>query len=304
MTQQKSLDYFRGTLQTPTASTVHHPFGKPGGPGLWKHRDLQLPAYIQNVAHAFVRGGMDESGAIHKAVGVVKDWAAGRTPNGKGHVHPDVQAAAAKAIAEWEALRARAHGETAAKTAGKAAKVAASGESALAKVLRLAAPDDDSSDDPRTLASALDASLDQACQLLISADTTTLPPNVQQALALLWAASYVADELLEAMGVPDPDDKRTAMSGPLGRVLRLNGTSSTDNDTGATSNDESLEGGTMRSDGSVLDSGGTTVGSVQPLPMTVGERYVGQHHTGMRTAPMTSRRAAGAAVLRMHRGQP
>lgn len=100
------------TAQTPTASTVHHPFGRPGGPGLW-HTGKQIPAYIQNVAHAFRRHGLGESEAIERAVGVVRDWAEGRTPNGKGRVHPDVQAAAAKAIAEWEKLRAEAHSSSA-----------------------------------------------------------------------------------------------------------------------------------------------------------------------------------------------
>ncbi len=98
------------TAQTPTASTVHHPFGSPSGPGLFHVKGLELPAYIQNVAHAFRRQGMSESEAIERAIGVVKDWAAGRTPNGKGHVHPDVQAAAAKAVAEWEAAKAQAGG--------------------------------------------------------------------------------------------------------------------------------------------------------------------------------------------------
>jgi hypothetical protein len=77
---------------------------------LFHVKGLQLPAYIQNVAHAFTRKGVPESEAIARAVGVVRDWAEGRTPNGKGHVHPDVQAAAKKALAEWEAAKAQAHG--------------------------------------------------------------------------------------------------------------------------------------------------------------------------------------------------
>ena len=98
------------TAETPVVSTVHHPFGSPAGPGLWHHKGLELPAYIQNVAHAFAGHGLPESEAIARAVGVVRDWAEGRTPNGKGKVHPDVQAAAAKAIAEWEALKAASSG--------------------------------------------------------------------------------------------------------------------------------------------------------------------------------------------------
>jgi HK97 family phage prohead protease len=97
------------TAETPAVSTVHHPLGKPGGPGLFHVKGLQLPAYIQNVAHAFRRKGLSESEAIQRAIGVVKDWAAGRAPGG-GKVHADVQAAAAKAVAEWEAAKAAAHG--------------------------------------------------------------------------------------------------------------------------------------------------------------------------------------------------
>jgi hypothetical protein len=34
------------TAETPTASTVHEPLGKPGGPGLWHRKSWQLPPYI------------------------------------------------------------------------------------------------------------------------------------------------------------------------------------------------------------------------------------------------------------------
>ena len=94
------------TAETPIASTVHEPFGKPGGPGLFHHKGLQLPAYIQHVAHHLVAQGHTESRAIEMAVGIVKGWAAGH--DGHGHkVHPDVQAAAAKAVAQWEADKAK-----------------------------------------------------------------------------------------------------------------------------------------------------------------------------------------------------
>ena len=99
------------TPETPAASTVHEPFGSPSGPGLFHHKGLQLPAYVQHVAHHLAALGHPESQAIQMAIGVVKDWAAGRTPNGKGQVHPDVQAAASKAVAEWEAAKGAAHGQ-------------------------------------------------------------------------------------------------------------------------------------------------------------------------------------------------
>ena len=60
------------------------------------------------MAHALQRSGKTESEAIQIAVGVVKRWAAGIGAKGK-RVHPDVQAAAARAVVEWEAAKARAH---------------------------------------------------------------------------------------------------------------------------------------------------------------------------------------------------
>ena len=102
------------TAETPVASSVHEPFGSPSGPGLFHVKGLQLPAYVQHVAHHLVALGHPESQAIHMAIGIVQDWAAG----GK-HVHPDVQAAAVKALAEWEAAKAAAHGK------GRAAGLAA-----------------------------------------------------------------------------------------------------------------------------------------------------------------------------------
>src|SRR5262249_22577746 len=97
------------TSHTATASTVHEPLGKPGGPGLWHHKGMQLPAYIQHVAHHLLAQGHSESRAIEMAVGIVKNWAAGHDGHGN-RVHPDVQAAAAKNIAQWDALKAKASG--------------------------------------------------------------------------------------------------------------------------------------------------------------------------------------------------
>ena len=85
-------------------SVTPHPFGKPGGPGLWKHKGLQLPPYIQNVAHGIQKSGKSESQAIQIAVGIVKRWA-----KGLGKVSAEVRAAAAKAVAEWEAKKAATH---------------------------------------------------------------------------------------------------------------------------------------------------------------------------------------------------
>jgi len=94
------------SLETPIVSTVHHPFGRPGGPGLWRVKGMELPAYIQNIGHALLRTGRAHSvsQAIQMAVGICKNWA-----SGQAKVGPEVRAAAAKAIAEWEAKKVRAH---------------------------------------------------------------------------------------------------------------------------------------------------------------------------------------------------
>lgn len=90
--------------RTPALSSTHNPLGTQG---LWGTpskkipEKQQLPAYIQNIAHALVRGGMGESQAIATAIASVKRWA-----SGKGNVHPEVVEASGRALAEWNALRA------------------------------------------------------------------------------------------------------------------------------------------------------------------------------------------------------
>lgn len=91
------------SVDTARLSTVHNKLGKPGGPGLFGDKSLQLPAYIQNIAKALIRSGKPKSSAIAIAVATVKKWAAGG-----GGVSPEVRAAAAKAVAEWEAAKAKA----------------------------------------------------------------------------------------------------------------------------------------------------------------------------------------------------
>lgn len=89
------------SAETAALSSTHSPLGTHG---LWGSKSDQLPAYIQNIAKAMIRSGHDESSAISLAVGAVKRWA-----RGGGKVSPEVRAAAAKAVGEWEALRAK-HG--------------------------------------------------------------------------------------------------------------------------------------------------------------------------------------------------
>lgn len=99
---------YKMTPRTPEASTVDQPTVPPGGPGLFHHKGLHLPPYIQHLyKHLVGRYGKHEAYGV--AVGIVKKWAAGVNPggwitkSGKGkRTHPDVRAAASKNVAEWE----------------------------------------------------------------------------------------------------------------------------------------------------------------------------------------------------------
>lgn len=75
----------------------------------WVARVGGLPTLFQHVAHDLMeKGNLDESHAISEAIGIVHNWAHGH--DGRGHpVSPAVVAEAVKAIAEWDAKRARAH---------------------------------------------------------------------------------------------------------------------------------------------------------------------------------------------------
>lgn len=80
------------------------PVGTPGGKQNWVDKAGGLPKYIRMVAHALIRSGKPKDRAISMAIGIVRNWA-----EGKGHTSAKVKAAAAKAIAEWEAKKAKAH---------------------------------------------------------------------------------------------------------------------------------------------------------------------------------------------------
>jgi len=60
---------------------------------------------------------------------------------------------------------------------------------------------------PASLASAVDAAIDAAMASVAGIDTSTLPDEVAQAIALLSAADEAVDELLAVMGLPDPGEE-------------------------------------------------------------------------------------------------
>lgn len=69
----------------------------------WVDKEGGLPKYIEDIAVALVKDGYDRSKAIAIAVSRVKRWAAGGED-----VKADTRAKAAKAVAEWEKMKASA----------------------------------------------------------------------------------------------------------------------------------------------------------------------------------------------------
>ncbi len=69
----------------------------------WVEKNGGLPNYICHIAKA-VGKGSGSGGSIAIAIGVAKKWA-----SGAGKVTPATRAKASAAVAQWEALKARAH---------------------------------------------------------------------------------------------------------------------------------------------------------------------------------------------------
>lgn len=77
----------------------------------WVQENGGLPEYICQVARSIsTKRGKSISNAIQIAVGVIKRWA-----KGVGDVNADTRAKAAKAVAQWEALKAKARAKGAVK---------------------------------------------------------------------------------------------------------------------------------------------------------------------------------------------
>jgi hypothetical protein len=93
------------SAQTGALASTSHPFGKPGGPGLWGVKGMELPPYVQNIAHALLRTGRakDEGEAIAMARAATKRWKSGKNTS------PEVRAASTASDADWRAKQARAH---------------------------------------------------------------------------------------------------------------------------------------------------------------------------------------------------
>lgn len=100
------------SAQTPELESTPDPLGPNG---LWNTpskkvpQKQNLPYYIEHIAHALMRNGMEESRAIATAINAVKRWARGDLGEAHGLVHPEVQAASQRALQEWEHLKETHH---------------------------------------------------------------------------------------------------------------------------------------------------------------------------------------------------
>ncbi len=92
----------------------------------WVERSGGLPEYICEIARAIHRGGRPISQAISIAVSRVKKWAAGLDD-----VDADTRAKAAKAVAQWEALKVKNKVKKGAKGAAKSAASGGRGDSTV-----------------------------------------------------------------------------------------------------------------------------------------------------------------------------
>lgn len=86
------------------------PIGKPGGPGLWHVKGMEMPPYFQNVRNALIRNGHSVAGASAITWGAMKRWA-----TGGGNVHPEVRKAAVETLGKLKVKEGIAHAQRASK---------------------------------------------------------------------------------------------------------------------------------------------------------------------------------------------
>lgn len=93
------------SAQTAALESTPALYGKPGGPGLYGVAGNKHSDYYEQLVQAFMtKRGMDKGRASATAWSVLRKWAAGG-----GGVHPEVQAAAQKALEQEGAASAKAH---------------------------------------------------------------------------------------------------------------------------------------------------------------------------------------------------
>lgn len=95
--------------KTPALVATPAPYGKPGGTGLYGVKGNKHSNYFEHVVQALLRHGMSKAKASRIAWAALRKWSAGKTSGGeKGHIHPEVRAAAANALRGEASAEARA----------------------------------------------------------------------------------------------------------------------------------------------------------------------------------------------------
>ena len=93
------------SAQTARLAVTPAPRGRPGGPGLYHVQGLEHSPYLQQIVKALIeKRGMAPGKAYAIARASIRKWMAGR-----GHVHPEVRAAASGAEAQELKAQAQAH---------------------------------------------------------------------------------------------------------------------------------------------------------------------------------------------------
>jgi hypothetical protein len=98
-----SQQYLELSAQTARLSVTPHPYGKPGGPGLYGVKGLKHSDYFEQVVKGLMKSGKDKATASAIAWGALRRWA-----RGGGNVTPEVRAAAIKALAQEKVIAAAA----------------------------------------------------------------------------------------------------------------------------------------------------------------------------------------------------
>ena len=141
------------------------------------------------------------SGVVGAANDTACSAAIGAINGGRGGVK-GVGGAALKTAYNHLAAHLRADGKTPPDYSGPAASAADS--LAFYRAVRAAAGDAD--EDVDDLLASLDAVLDQASALAEQTDSETLPADAAQVMDLVTAAEAIVDQLMDKLGVFDPDD--------------------------------------------------------------------------------------------------
>jgi phage head maturation protease len=107
--------------------------------------------------------------------------------------------------------------------------------------------------DGALLAQAVDAALDRAIQLFQAVDLTDVDANIRQGVDLVYAAGVSVDEMLERMGIDDPDDDDDDDEDDDGYQKKTQGSAGGDTEGGGSPREEDFSNLEVRASMSTAD---------------------------------------------------